>query len=72
MLTLVPSSRFVFKVEAEPMNIWSPRVDPEAGDMAILPSQPSLAMQVGLDKKGWKVYKLATVGCKLLMMSHHE
>ena len=51
MLTLVPSSRFVFKVEAEPMNIWSPRVDPEAGDMAILPSQPSLAMQVGLDNR---------------------
>ena len=28
------------------MNIWSPRPDPEAGEEAILPVQPHLAMEV--------------------------
>ena len=28
------------------MNIWSPRPDPEAGEDAILPVQPTLAMEV--------------------------
>lgn len=37
------------KVEAEPMNIWSPRSDPEAGqENAILPIDPTLAMEVGM------------------------
>ncbi|XP_023346297.1 esterase E4 [Eurytemora carolleeae] len=35
------------KMETEPMNIWSPRPDPEAGEDAILPVQPTLAMEVG-------------------------
>jgi len=33
-------------METEPMNIWSPRPDPEAGEDAILPVQPTLAMEV--------------------------
>jgi len=35
------------KVEAEPLVIWSPRADIEAGDEAILPVSPQLAMEVG-------------------------
>ena len=34
-------------VEQEPMNIWSPRSDPEAGDAAILPIPAHLAMEAG-------------------------
>jgi len=34
-------------VEKEPMTIWSPRSDPEAGDSAILPISPHLAMEAG-------------------------
>ena len=35
------------KMEKEPMNIWSPRPDPEAEENAVLPIDPHLAMQVG-------------------------
>ena len=35
------------QTEAEPMNIWSPRADVEAGEEGILPVNPSLAMQAG-------------------------
>jgi len=35
------------QTEAEPMNIWSPRPDVEAGDLGILPVNPTLAMQAG-------------------------
>jgi len=35
------------KTEAEPMNIWSPRPDVEAGEFGILPVDPTLAMQAG-------------------------
>jgi hypothetical protein len=34
-------------VEKEPMNIWSPRADLEAGAAAVLPVDPQLAIQVG-------------------------
>ena len=34
-------------VEKEPMTIWSPRSDPEAGSSAILPIPPHLAMEAG-------------------------
>ena len=32
------------KMEKEPMTIWSPRPDPEAGESAVLPQHPELAM----------------------------
>jgi len=35
------------KVETEPLAIWSPRADTEAGEDAILPVSPQLAMEVG-------------------------
>jgi len=35
------------KLEREPMNVWSPRPDKEAGDTAVLAIDPSLAMEVG-------------------------
>ena len=34
-------------VEREPMNVFSPRSDPEAGPEAFLPEHPFLAMQIG-------------------------
>jgi hypothetical protein len=34
------------QVEKEPMNVWSPRADLEAGDSAFLPVDPQLAIQV--------------------------
>jgi len=34
-------------IEAEPMNIWSPRSDPEAGKDSILPIPAEMAMEVG-------------------------
>jgi len=34
-------------VEAEPFTIWGPRVDAEAGDEAILPVDPTIAMKAG-------------------------
>jgi len=33
--------------EMEPISMWSPRPDPEAGEMAVLPIQPELAMEAG-------------------------
>jgi len=35
------------RMEREPMNVWSPRPDSEAGNTAILSVDPSLAMEVG-------------------------
>ncbi len=37
---------FNLQVEKEPMNVWSPRADLEAGDSAFLPVDPQLAIQV--------------------------
>jgi hypothetical protein len=37
----------MIQVEKEPMNIWSPRADLEAGAAAVLPVDPQLAIQVG-------------------------
>jgi hypothetical protein len=36
----------IVQVEKEPMNVWSPRADLEAGDSAFLPVDPQLAIQV--------------------------
>ena len=35
------------RMEKEPMNIWSPRPDPEAGEAAVLPLEPRAAMSGG-------------------------
>jgi len=35
------------QIEVEPMNIWSPRPDVEAGEEAILPVDPTIAMSAG-------------------------
>lgn len=39
------------KIEQEPMNVWSPRADPEAGPHAILPLEPIDAIQKGMVKE---------------------